>query len=119
MFLGQVLQQLVQGLGITYRLKQESVLLYWEETVGREISRNTKPAAFRRGVLLVGVRDSAWAAQLAFLKADLIERLNARVGERVVQDIHWLVKTWAEAGRPLARRCDSLQPEFRYRSFKE
>lgn len=101
--LGQALEQLINKLGLAHRVKQQSALVYWEETVGREIGRNTKPAALRRGVLFVWVRDSAWAAQLAFLKGELIERLNARVGERVVQDIHWLVKAWEVPNRSLVR----------------
>lgn len=98
------MEQLIARLGLSHRLKQESALLCWEETVGREINRYTRPAAIRRGVLFVWVRDSAWAAQLAFMKAQLIERLNARLGERVVQDIHWLVKAWEEPNRSLARK---------------
>lgn len=104
---------MVGSLGLKKRVMQESALLYWEEAVGREINRHTKPAALRNGVLFVWVRNSSWAAQLAFLKGELMERLNARIGEPVVQDIHWLVRSWEEAGRPLTRKRGSAAGEAR------
>lgn len=103
--LGTALSEALRQLGLVQRLQQARVVLDWPDTVGREIARHTRACSLRRGVLSVQVRTPAWAAQLAFFKADLIARLNQRAQAQIVQDIHWLVGDWPKRpGRRLARR---------------
>ncbi len=103
--LGVVLAKALGDLGLEPRLRQAKVILDWPETVGKEIARHTRACNIRRGVLSVAVRTSAWAAQLAFLKAELVSRLNERAQAPIVHDIHWLVGNWPKRRGPrLVRR---------------
>lgn len=113
--LGEVLSRALGDLGLAERLQQARVVLDWPRTVGGEIARHTRASGLRRGVLSVQVRTPAWAAQLAFLKADLIARLNRRAQAELVRDIHWLVGDWPHpSGRRLLRRAP--RPRLRVRS---
>lgn len=88
--LGRVLEKLATALGLKARLEKEMVLLAWPAAVGKDIARNTRAQELRGGVLIVGVRTSAWANQLAFLKDDMIRKLNERAKAVVVRDIRWV-----------------------------
>ena len=56
----------------------------WEELVGPTVAANARPVSLSRGVLVVAVEQSAWAAQLAWLEADLLRRFSERLGAGVV-----------------------------------
>jgi len=46
-----------------------------------------RPLRLRRGVLFVGADGPAWMQEVQFLKPELRDRLNARLGRAVVRDI--------------------------------
>jgi predicted nucleic acid-binding Zn ribbon protein len=61
----------------------------WEETVGAAIAGHTRPAAFKDKLLVVHVAAPAWIQELRYHKADIIDRLNRRLGDTVVGDIRF------------------------------
>lgn len=63
----------------------------WDGAVGPMIAENTRPAAFKGRLLLVYANSSAWIHQLQFLKAELIEKLNAELGRDLVSDIKFKI----------------------------
>lgn len=63
----------------------------WEELVGAEIASHAVPRSLRRGVLVVEVDEPAWAAQLGFLSAQLLAKLQARAGEEELAEIRFRV----------------------------
>lgn len=112
--LGAALTRALGELGLAQRLQQVRVVRDWPEIVGGEIARQTRASSLRRGVLRVHVRTPAWAAQLSFLKAELVARLNRRAQADLVHDIHWSVGDWPNrSGRRLVRRPP--QPRLRVR----
>jgi predicted nucleic acid-binding Zn ribbon protein len=56
----------------------------WPELVGPHFSAATRCAGIRGGVLEIVARDSSWLQELTFHKADIIARLNRRLGKQVV-----------------------------------
>jgi predicted nucleic acid-binding Zn ribbon protein len=63
----------------------------WKQTVGEDIAKNTRPAAFKGKLLLVHVTSSVWVQQLQFLKKDIIGRLNDALGKARVEDIKFKI----------------------------
>ena len=63
----------------------------WDEVVGRTIAENARPAAFKGRLLLVHVASSPWIHQLQFLKKDIIEKLNAALGQDLIKDIKFKI----------------------------
>lgn len=58
----------------------------WNEVVGADIARRTRPAALRNGSLTVLTMGSAWSHQLSFLAPQILESLRALVpGARLVR----------------------------------
>ena len=52
----------------------------WPEVVGEGLASRIKAVAVRGSELLVSVDDPAWASQVAWLEAQLLERIEALVG---------------------------------------
>jgi predicted nucleic acid-binding Zn ribbon protein len=63
---------------------------FWEREVGEAIATRAQPASFRAGVLAVRVSSAAWMQELQFMKEEIRERLNARLGEDLVRDIYFV-----------------------------
>jgi hypothetical protein len=86
-----VLRELLEGWGVQTKILEAQAVLCWKEVAhevaGAALARLSEPLTVRRGTLLVSVEGSVWKHQLSFLKRDIIERLNHRVGGEVIQDI--------------------------------
>jgi predicted nucleic acid-binding Zn ribbon protein len=63
----------------------------WDDAVGRVIAENARPAAFKGKILLVHVASSPWIHQLQFLKKDITAKLNAALGQDLVEDINFKI----------------------------
>ncbi len=59
----------------------------WTELVGEAVAAHARPRALRRGVLVLAVDEPAWATQLRWLEARLLERVGEVAGEGVVTAI--------------------------------
>ena len=56
----------------------------WNDVVGDAVARHSRPRGVRNGVLDIVVDAPAWATQLRYLEADLVERASRLVGPGVV-----------------------------------
>jgi len=56
-----------------------------ERVVGPTIAAHARPERMKRGVLFVAVDSAEWMQELQFLKHELRERLNARLGRPAVR----------------------------------
>jgi predicted nucleic acid-binding Zn ribbon protein len=85
--LGDVLRTALERLPEAQRLADHAVWAHWETVVGPTLARHARPARLRGGVLVVEVDSPAWMQELQFLKHELRDRLNARLGRRALRDI--------------------------------
>jgi predicted nucleic acid-binding Zn ribbon protein len=53
----------------------------WPKAAGEEVARQAEPVSERDGVVTVACRTAAWAHELHFLQAELLERLEAALAE--------------------------------------
>jgi hypothetical protein len=59
----------------------------WDEIVGKSLSDQVRPAAYKEPLLIVHVNSSAWIHHLQFTKKEMIERINKLLKKTVVTDI--------------------------------
>jgi len=88
-----VLAETLRALDLERPLKAASLEGLWPEVVGQEVAQRTRPGRISRGRLTVLVADSVWLQQLTMLKPRLIEALNRRLGDPLVQDLFFRVET--------------------------
>jgi predicted nucleic acid-binding Zn ribbon protein len=88
--LGDTLQRVLQRIDPDQRLDAYRVWTFWAEEVGPTVARRAQPSGFRAGVLSVRVSNHAWMQELQFLKDDLRQRLNERLGEDLIRDIYFV-----------------------------
>lgn len=75
----------------------------WDEVAGAEVASHAQPLALRDGVLVLGVDEPTWAAQLPFLAPTLLERLAAALGEAAPQRLEARLRRPGRGGGASAR----------------
>ena len=85
--LGDVLRAALARLPLGERLADFALWAHWDAIVGPTLGRHARPLRLLRGVLSVTVDSPEWMQELQFLKHDLRERLNARLGRPVVREV--------------------------------
>jgi predicted nucleic acid-binding Zn ribbon protein len=85
--LGEVLNELVESLGIGKRLREQEVFVVWDEAVGERIAQVAKPTRMLRGTLFVSVKTGAWRNELSMRKQEIVSRLNEILTSEIVRDI--------------------------------
>ena len=80
--IGTSLEQLVRHLGWGPKTSAVGVIADWERLVGPTIAANARAVASDGSTLVVAVEDPAWAPQLRWLEAGLLDRLAEETGVR-------------------------------------
>ncbi|SHM18644.1 Protein of unknown function [Caldanaerovirga acetigignens] len=78
------------------KLNEALIFAMYEDIVGEKISRVSKPVFFRGDTLFIGVKNSAWAHQLLFLKPEIIEKINSFLTTPLVRDIRFQIVLFSE-----------------------
>lgn len=90
---GSILSEVLDRMGLTRGLKCQNVLSLWPVVVGKEICRRAQAYDIQDGVLLVQVSDNTWMQELYFLKSVIIKKLNDKIGETLVKDIRFRLRS--------------------------
>jgi len=85
--LGSVLNRILRDLHIEKKVYQSQALLFWSEVVGEKISRISRAEKVENGILFIHVDSPSWRTELIYLKRDIINRLNKKIGVNVITDI--------------------------------
>ena len=85
--IGDILKRVTKKLGIDAKLCEQTLFFIWDEVVGKQIARHARPAHIRRGRLTVKVENGAYIQEYSFLKKDLQQKLNEKLGKNVVREI--------------------------------
>ena len=56
------------------------LLQRWPEVVGATVAAHCRPVSLRAGTLTIAADEPAWGAQLGWLEADLLRRLDQSLG---------------------------------------
>ncbi|MBT4763321.1 MAG: DUF721 domain-containing protein [Bdellovibrionaceae bacterium] len=81
-----VLQEfLLQGKSpLSHGFKRWKLWRNWEEVVGKTIAKNTTPVDYNKGTLFVWVKHPAIMQNLIFLREEVMEKINAHIGQKWV-----------------------------------
>ena len=105
------LRQVVQRIDPERRLAAYRVWTFWAEEVGPAVAARAEPAAFRDGVLSVRVAGAAWMQELQFMKDELRQRLNRRLGVELIRDIYFVSGAVQRATRTPPTAAAAPPPE--------
>jgi len=63
----------------------------WTEAVGAQLAAVAAPTSERAGTLTIECADAVWAEELDLMQAQLLERLNERLGDLAPTDLRFRV----------------------------
>ena len=79
----------MQALGLGERMKASEVLQAWKEIVGPFFAAHSLPSQLRDGVLIVRVLQPTVHFEMDRSKPQIVEKLKARFGARVVRELRF------------------------------
>jgi predicted nucleic acid-binding Zn ribbon protein len=85
--LSDILAATLNQLGISAKIKQHEVLDIWEQIVGEQIARVATAENIRDGKLFISVKNSTWRNELLYLKQEIIQKINSRMNQEIINDI--------------------------------
>jgi predicted nucleic acid-binding Zn ribbon protein len=77
---GDLLDTLLEKRGLGLQLQRVGALEVWSKAVGEKIAEVTEAKTVVASTMFIEVRSSAWLMELSFMKAALLERVNAELG---------------------------------------
>lgn len=89
--IGKVLEQVIANLGLTKKLSEQRAVVDWADIVGAKVAQHSKALRVDRGRLFVEVDSSVWAQELTLMKRRILREINARIGDRVINNIHFVL----------------------------
>lgn len=87
---GVLLDLLLDHLGLKERMVEQKAVILWDEVVGKNIADVTTVRSIRDGVMTVSVINSVWRNELTYMKEDILDKLNGRIGKSIVSDIRFI-----------------------------
>ena len=87
----EALQKYLDKAGISEKIEAASVVPEWPKLVGEGIAAVTTPLRVTNGVLVVGVRSSAWLAELKLMEREILKQLNAERGKGKITAIRFVM----------------------------
>ena len=87
--IGSIIGSVVDKMELSKKLKISNIFNHWEDIVGPEIAKKSKPQKLVRKTLYVSVTTSTWANELSLMSEKLIEKINSFTGEDVVKNIRF------------------------------
>lgn len=85
--LKQVLQDMIKRYDLQSGLNNAKIINLWNNTLGKEVSLQTKKLTIKNNKLYVTIQSSALASELFAVKLEIIEKLNQKIGDNYLKDI--------------------------------
>ena len=97
---GSSLGDVSKRLGLAAPSTLHQIFAQWADLVGEPLAAHVHPSSMRDGVLRLRADESAWAAQVGYLGTTLVDRINDRLGERIVESVTVSVRGVRPSSRP-------------------
>ncbi len=72
------------------KFSEAKVLAHWSDIVGDIVAEQSRAVRLEKGKLYIIVENASWRYQLFTMKTDIIEKINAYIGKKVVNDIQFV-----------------------------
>ncbi len=87
--LGGLVKRSLADLGLGHKVMEQQALQKWAQVVGPQIAAATVADKVQDGVMFICCKSSMWCNELTFHKVDIIKKLNAAVGGKVIDDLRF------------------------------
>jgi len=77
----QVLQLIIEQYGLQGPMAEHHLKQHWVKIVGEQIATHTQPVQIRFHKLYLSIDSPSWMQELAFLKSELLEKINGALTE--------------------------------------
>ena len=64
----------------------------WEQIVGQPLASHTRPARLTEKYLYIEVDDHLWLAQLKYMKADMLKKIDRALKPGLFEDLKFFLK---------------------------
>ena len=85
--LSTVLKKALKKSGIDRAVRQNEALLIWENVVGKTVAKNCTAEEINHGTIVVKASTPVWRNEMALKKTEIVENLNKKLGEKLIQDM--------------------------------
>ncbi len=86
-WLSEVMDEVVERIGIRQSVLSDRARDVWKEAVGDLINSNTTLENIERDKIIVIVSNDSWRKELSDRKKEIITKINDLIGENVIKDI--------------------------------
>ncbi len=87
--IGGALNAMFRDLGFDKKLDQVRAVEMWAEIVGENIAQVARAERVSDGILYVKVKSMTWRTELLFQKRKILEKIEERIGRKVINDIRF------------------------------
>lgn len=84
------IDKMLRRYGIDNAIAQTNALNIWDDVVGATVAKNSTPEKVEHGVIIVKVSTPTWRQELYFQKKEIIDKINAKIGKKVIRDIRFI-----------------------------
>ena len=85
--LSTALKKALKKSGIDRAVRQNKALFVWENVVGKTVAKNCSAEEVNHGTIVVKASTPVWRNELALKKKEIIEKLNNKLGEKLINDM--------------------------------
>lgn len=107
--LGDLVNEVIAGHAHPEAKRQLALQKVWEAAVGKDIARNARPVALKRGRLIVSTSSPAWAHTLQVMEREIVARLAPAV---LVERISCRAAGWTQAEAPVSEEISGPEEEI-------
>ena len=97
---GGLLEAVLTEFGVADKVRECQALLAWEEVAGPRLAERATALRVHRGRLELAVPSAVGRTHLSFSKQQLLDRINQRLGQRVVRDLVFVNRPAGDGDRP-------------------
>jgi len=85
--LSKIIQEYLKEYNIDKKIKEISIINQWEEIIGKTIARSTKDIFIKNKTLFIYLNSAVVRNELFIIREGIINTINDRAGEEIVQNI--------------------------------
>lgn len=87
--IGDIIDKMFKAYGLSDKMKEMEIVNGWEDLMGKAVANRTDKVFISNKVLHVKLNSSVMRDELSYGKKVIIERVNERAGEELINDV-WL-----------------------------
>lgn len=85
--IGEIIDKMFKAYGMSDKMKEMEIVNGWEELMGKAVANRTDKVFISNKVLHLKLNSSVMRDELSYGKQVIIERVNQRAGEEMINDV--------------------------------